>query len=161
MMGTSALFHLVHHPPRRRKRLRRIDHATIFLAIAGSYFAILGLTLHGTIRVVLLVIISIGSAVGIGIRQFAHDAPKWAKTLPYLVVGWSAVAVMPQIARGGGVACLVWVLVGGVAYSVGAVVYGAKRPRLRPDVFGYHELFHACTLVGAGAHLVAIAIALH
>ena len=160
MMATSAFFHLVHHPPRRRRALRRADHTTIFLAIAGSYFGILGLTMHGTIRLVLLLVISIGTAVGITIRQVAHDAPKWAKTLPYLVVGWAAVAVIPQIARGGGTACLVWVLVGGLAYSVGAVVYGAKRPRLSPRVFGYHELFHALTLVGAGAHLVALWLAL-
>jgi len=160
MMGTSGAFHLINHPPRRRRLLRRLDHTTIFLAIAGSYFAILGLTLHGTIRLVLLAIISIGSAVGITIRQVAHDAPKWAKTIPYLVVGWAAVAVIPQLARGGGVACLVWVLIGGVAYSVGATFYGAKKPRLNPRVFGYHELFHACTLVGAGAHLVALWLAL-
>ncbi len=160
MMATSAFFHLVHHPPRRRRALRRADHTTIFLAIAGSYFGILGLTMHGTIRLVLLLVISVGSAVGITIRQVAHEAPKWAKTLPYLVVGWAAVAVIPQIARGGGTACLVWVLIGGLAYSVGAVIYGAKRPRLSPRVFGYHELFHALTLVGAGAHLVALWLAL-
>jgi len=161
MMGTSGVFHLINHPPRRRRILRRLDHTTIFLAIAGSYFAIIGLTMHGIIRTVLLVVISVGSAVGITIRQVAHDAPKWAKTIPYLVVGWAAVTVLPQITRGGGSACIIWVLVGGLAYSVGAVFYGAKKPRLNPRVFGYHELFHALTLVGAGAHLVAIWLALH
>jgi hemolysin III len=160
MMGTSGAFHLINHPPKRRRLLRRLDHTTIFLAIAGSYFAIIGLTMHGTIRLVLLVVISVGSAVGIAVRQIAHDAPKWAKTIPYLIVGWAAITVIPQIARGGGVACVVWVLVGGLAYSVGAVFYGAKKPRLNPRVFGYHELFHALTLVGAGAHLVAIWLAL-
>ena len=160
MMGTSALFHLIHHPTRRRRALRRADHTTIFLAIAGSYFALCGLTLHGTVRLVLLSVIALGSAIGITIRQVAHDAPKWAKTLPYLVVGWAAVAVLPQLVRGGGAACTIWIIVGGLFYSVGAVFYGAKRPRLNPRVFGYHELFHACTVAGAGAHLVALWIAL-
>ena len=160
MMGTSALFHLVHHSPRRRRALRRADHTTIFLAIAGSYYAIAGLTMHGDVRLVLLAVIAVGSAVGITIRQVAHDAPKWAKTLPYLVVGWAAVGFIPQITRGGGLGCTLWIIVGGLAYSVGAVVYGAKRPRLNPRVFGYHELFHALTLVGAGAHLVALWLAL-
>jgi len=160
MMGTSGAFHLINHPPRRRRLLRRMDHTTIFLAIAGSYFAIIGLTMHGTIRIALLAVISVGSVIGITIRQVAHEAPKWAKTIPYLVVGWAAVTVIPQIARGGGAGCVAWVLVGGLAYTVGAVFYGAKKPRLNPRVFGYHELFHALTLVGAGAHLVAIWLAL-
>lgn len=156
MMGTSAFFHLVSHPPRRRRALRRADHTTIFLAIAGSYFAIVGLALHGNLRLVMLAVISVGSLVGITIRQVAHDAPKWAKTLPYLVVGWAAVVVVPQLTRGGGLSCVLWIIGGGLAYTVGAIVYGAKRPNVSPRVFGYHELFHACTLVGATAHLVAI-----
>lgn len=161
MMAVSASYHLITHPPARRELLQRFDHTTIFFAIAGSYFAIAGLTMHGTIRTVLLVVITVGSLIGITIRQVAHDAPKWAKTLPYLVVGWSAMAVLPQIARGGGSACVLWVVVGGLAYSVGAVIYGAKRPNLSPRVFGYHELFHALTLVGAGSHLVALWLVLH
>jgi len=156
MMGTSAVFHLVHHSPRRRRALRRADHTTIFVAIAGSYFAIAGLTMHGMVRLALLLVVSVGSAVGITIRQIAHEAPKWAKSLPYLVVGWAAIAFLPQIARGGGVACVWWIAAGGLAYSAGAAVYGAKRPQLAPRVFGYHELFHAFTLLGAGCHLVAI-----
>ena len=160
MMITSALFHLVHHSPRRRRLLRRLDHTTIFLAIAGSYYAIAGLTMHGAIRVALLVVVTIGSLIGIAIRQVSHDAPKWAKTLPYLVVGWSALAVIPQIARGGGTACVVWVMVGGLAYSLGAVVYGAKRPNPSARFLGYHELFHALTLLGAASQLVAITLAL-
>ncbi len=160
MMVTSALFHLVQHSPRRRRLLRRVDHTTIFLAIAGSYFALAGLTMHGEVRLLLLLVVSVGSLAGITIRQVAHDAPKWAKTLPYLVVGWSALAVIPQMDRGGGTACVLWVLVGGLAYSVGAAIYGAKRPNPSPRYLGYHELFHALTLVGAGAQLVAIWLAL-
>jgi len=160
MMITSALFHRIQWDEVQRRAWRRADHSTIFLAISGSYLAIAGLTMHGTIRVVLLSIIGVGSGVGIAIRQLALDTPKWVNTLPYLVVGWAAVAVLPQIYRGGGPACFYLVVGGGLAYSIGAVFYGSKRPRLSPRVFGYHELFHAFTLVGAGLHFWAIAVAL-
>jgi hemolysin III len=161
MMATSAAFHRVQWQPKARRRMKRADHSAIFLAITGSYLALAGLTMHGNIRTVLMIVIGSGAVVGILIRQFALDAPKWVNTLPYLVVGWAAVVVMPQIYRGGGAICFALVLIEGAAYSVGAGFYGAKRPKLSPRVFGYHELFHACTIVGAGCHFAALAVALH
>jgi len=98
--------------------------------------------------------------VGIAIRQLALDTPKWANTLPYLVVGWAAVAVMPQIYRGGGPLCFALIVGCGVAYSTGAVFYATKHPRLAPQVFGYHELFHAFTVIGAALTFWALAVAL-
>ncbi len=161
MMLTSALFHRVNWSPSKRRAWKRADHSTIFLAITGSYLGIAGLTMHGTIRLVLIIIIGSGALIGIAIRQLALDTPKWVNTLPYLVVGWAAVAVLPPIYRGGG-ATVFWLIVaGGLAYSVGAAFYGTKRPRLSPRVFGYHELFHAFTLIGAGLHFAAIALAIH
>jgi hemolysin III len=160
MMVTSAMFHRVNWSTSGRRAWKRADHSTIFLAITGSYLAIAGLTMHGTVRLVLIIIISSGAAVGIAIRQLALDTPKWVNTLPYLVVGWAAVTVMPQIYRGGGPLVFALIVAGGLAYSVGAVFYGSKRPRLSPRVFGYHELFHACTLLGAGLHFWALAVAL-
>jgi len=160
MMGTSALFHRIRWSPSQRRAWRRADHSAIFFAISGSYLAIAGLTMHGTIRLVVMIVIGSGALIGIAIRQLALDTPKWVNTLPYLVVGWSAVAVLPQIGRGGGAVVLSLIIAGGLVYSLGAVVYGAKRPRLNPRVFGYHELFHAFTLVGAGLHFAAIYIAL-
>jgi hemolysin III len=160
MMITSSLFHRVNWSPSKRRAWKRADHSAIFLAITGSYLGIAGLTMHGTIRLVLLLVIVGGAVVGITIRQLALDTPKWVNTLPYLVVGWAAVTVMPQIYRGGGPLCFSFVIAGGLAYSVGAVFYGAKRPKLSPKYFGYHELFHACTLLGAGFHFAALYVAL-
>ena len=160
MMVTSALYHRFRWSPSHRRAWQRADHSTIFLAITGTYMALAGLSMHGTIRLVLMICIASGAAVGIAIRQFAIDAPKWANTLPYLVVSWIAVAVMPQIYRGGGPTCFALIVAGGVAYTIGAVFYGTKRPRLSPRVFGYHELFHAFTLIGAGLHFAAISAAL-
>jgi hemolysin III len=160
MMLTSALFHRINWHPRARRAWRRADHSAIFAAIAGSYFGIAGITMHGTPRTILLVIVASGTVIGIAIRQLALDTPKWVATLPYLVVGWAAVAFIPQMYRGGGLAFLLFVLGGGLAYTIGAIFYGSKRPKLWPGVFGYHELFHALTLVGASLHFTAIAIAL-
>jgi hemolysin III len=161
MFITSALFHRVRWDGAHRRAFKRADHSAIFLAITGSYLAIAGLTMHGTIRLVLLIVVVAGAAVGVGVRQWALDAPKWVNTLPYLVVGWAAVAVLPQIYRGGGAECFYLVVGGGLAYTLGAVAYALKRPRLAPGVFGYHELFHAGTLVGAGLSFWAIGVALH
>ncbi|HEY5266024.1 MAG TPA: hemolysin III family protein [Acidimicrobiales bacterium] len=160
MFITSALFHRVRWTPRKRRMFKRADHSAIFLAITGSYLAIAGLTMHGTIRLVLLIVVISGAAIGIAIRQLALDTPKWVNTLPYLVVGWAAVAVMPQIYRGGGFWCFFLVVAGGLAYTLGALAYALKRPKLSPRVFGYHELFHAGTLIGAGLNFWAIGLAL-
>jgi len=160
MLVTSALFHRVLWSPARRRILKRADHSAIFLAIAGSYLALAGLTMHGSIRLVLLLLVAGGAVVGIAIRQLALDTPKWANTLPYLVVGWAAVAVMPQIYRGGGPLCFSLVVGGGLAYTLGALAYAFKTPKLSPRVFGYHELFHAGTLVGAGLNFWALSVAL-
>ena len=160
MLVTSALFHRVLWSPARRRVLKRADHSAIFLAITGSYLALAGLTMHGRIRLVLLLVVVGGAAVGIAVRQLALDTPKWANTLPYLVVGWAAVAVMPQIYRGGGPMCFSLVVAGGLAYTLGALAYAFKTPKLSPRVFGYHELFHAGTLVGAGLNFWALSVAL-
>jgi hemolysin III len=160
MLMTSALLHRVNWTPSQRQAWRRADHSTIFLAITGTYFAIAGLTMHGTIRLVTLIIIGVSTLVGITIRQLSMNAPKWANTIPFLVMSWFAALVMPQIYRGGGPLCFALIVGGGVAYSVGAVFYGTKRPKLSPRVFGYHELFHAFTLIGVALHFAAISVAL-
>jgi hemolysin III len=161
MFVTSALFHRVRWSPSHRRAFKRADHSAIFLAITGSYLALARLTMHGTIRLVLLLVVSGGAAVGVAIRQLALDTPKWVNTLPYLVVGWAAVAVMPQIYRGGGPLCFYLVVAGGLAYTLGALAYALKRPKLAPRVFGYHELFHVGTLIGAGLNFWALSVALH
>jgi hemolysin III len=158
MMITSALYHRINWSTPARRAWKRADHSTIFLAIAGSYLAIAGLTMHGTIRLVLLLVVGAGAAVGIAIRQLALDSPKWVDSMPYIVVGWAALAVVPQIYRGGGPLSFFLMAAGGLAYTVGAIFFGAKRPRLSPRVFGYHELFHACTVLGAGLTFWALLV---
>ena len=157
LFGVSALFHRHTWGPVGRRRMRRADHSTIFIAIAGSYTAVAGIALTGWARTAVLCIVWGGALVGITLRQLWLDAPKWVIALPYVVVGWAAVVVLPQLFRALGGAGFTLLLAGGLAYSAGAVVYALKKPNPVPGVFGYHEVFHACTVVGAVLHYVVIA----
>jgi hemolysin III len=157
LFGVSAAFHRIKWSPEGRRRMRRADHSAIFIGIAGTYTAVAGLSLSGWARVLVLCLVWGGAGVGIVLRQVWLDAPKWAIALPYIVVGWSAVAVVPQLLRTMGGTGFALLLTGGLAYTAGAIVYARKKPDPYPRVFGYHEIFHACTVVGAVLHFVAIA----
>ena len=157
LFGVSAAFHRIKWQPAARRRMRRADHATIFVGIAGTYTAVAGLALSGWARLVVLLVVWVGGAAGVAIRQLWLDAPKWAVSVPYLVVGWCAVAVAPQLVRGMGGGGFTLLALGGAAYTAGAVVYARRRPDPVPHVFGYHEVFHTCTLVGAAFHYAAVA----
>jgi hemolysin III len=157
LFGVSAAFHRIRWQPAARRRMRRADHATIFFGIAGTYTAVAVLVLGGWAEILVLSLVWAGAAVGISVRQVWLDAPKWAVTVPYVVVGWCALAVLPQLLRGLGGTGFALLVLGGAAYSAGALVYARKRPDPVPGVFGYHEVFHACTVVGAALHFAAIA----
>jgi hemolysin III len=157
LFGVSAAFHRIRWSPAGRRRMRRADHATIFLAIAGTYTAVAGLTVHGWAQVLVLCLVWFGGAIGITVRQVWLDAPKWAIAVPYIVAGWSALAIIPQLLHGLGGTGFGLILAGGACYTVGAVCYAMKRPNPVPGVFGYHEVFHALTVMGATLHFIAIA----
>jgi hemolysin III len=157
LFGVSAAFHRIRWSPAGRRRMRRADHATIFLAIAGTYTAVAGLAVHGWAQVLVLCLVWFGGAIGVTVRQVWLDAPKWAIALPYIVAGWSALAIIPQLVCGLGGGGFALVLAGGACYTLGAVCYSLKRPNPVPGVFGYHEVFHAFTVFGAAFHYAAIA----
>jgi hemolysin III len=157
LFGVSALFHRRTWSPAGRRRMRRADHSAIFIAIAGSYTAVAAIALGGWARTAVLCVVWGGAGAGIIMRQAWLDAPKWAIALPYVVVGWAALVVLPQLFHALGAVGFSLLMAGGLCYSAGAVVYARKRPDPRPGVFGYHEVFHACTVVGAVLQFVAIA----
>jgi hemolysin III len=157
LFGVSATFHRVSWSPVARQRMRRADHTTIFVAIAGTYTAVAVLALHGWAMAFVLLLVWLGGAAGVAVRQLWLAAPKWAVALPYVVVGWSALAVIPQLLHSLGGTGFALLLAGGVAYTVGAVVYALRRPDPFPGVFGYHEVFHAFTVIGATLHFIVVA----
>ncbi len=157
MLGASTLYHRVTWSVRARPWMRRLDHAGIFLLIAGTYTPIGLLTLRGTMRDIVLGVVWTGAALAILFKFLWVGAPKWLSAVTGIAVGWAGIAAMPQVARYAGTTAVVLLGVGGLAYTVGAVVYALRRPDPVPAVFGYHELFHALTLVAVTCQYVAIA----
>jgi hemolysin III len=155
--GTSALYHRVVWAPRLRAWMRRLDHAGIFLLIAGTYTPIGLLVLGGAWRWLVLGFAWGTAGAAIVLSFVRPQAPEWVGAAIGLGIGWGSVAILPQVVDrldGGGVALL---MAGGLVYSLGAVVYACRRPDPRPTVFGYHELFHALTIVAVACQYVAIA----
>ncbi len=159
LFGVSALYHRGHWDARTHARLRRLDHSNIFLMIAGTYTPLCIALLDGTAQRVVLTVVWVGALAGIVFRVAWLSAPAWLYTPFYVALGWVAVGVMPALAREGGTAVITLIVVGGLAYSVGGVVYALKRPNPAPATFGYHEIFHTGTLIGFLCHYVAVALA--
>jgi hemolysin III len=159
LFGTSATYHLGRWGERWNAVLRRIDHSNIALIIAGTYTPLTVLLMHGGARVALLCLAWGGALALILLRVLWLDAPRWSYVPIYIALGWVAVGFMPQFWRLGGPAIVWLLLAGGIAYTAGAVVYGLKRPNPWPRHFGFHEIFHACTVVGFTCHFIAVMIA--
>jgi hemolysin III len=159
LFGVSAVYHRWHGSPRVRTVLQRLDHANIFLIIAGTYSPLAVLVLQGRTSRVVLTVVWAGALLGITLQLLWRSAPRWLYVPIYLALGWVAVFVIPDLLHHGGVAVLVLVAVGGTLYSLGALVYAFKRPDPVPRVFGYHEVFHALTVAAFVLQYVAVSIA--
>ncbi|KIF76437.1 DNA-binding protein [Streptomyces sp. 150FB] len=158
LFGISAIYHRGTWGPRGEAVLRRLDHANIFLIIAGTYTPLTMLLLPESSGEVLLWAVWAAAAAGIAFRVFWVGAPRWLYTPCYIAMGWAAVFFLPDFMRAGGIAVLVLVLVGGLLYSAGGVIYGLKRPDPSPRWFGFHEVFHSLTLAAFAVHFVGIAL---
>lgn len=155
LFGNSALYHRFTWGPTARVVLKRIDHANIFLLIAGTYTPISLLALPPEKGILLLSLVWSGALLGIGFRIFWIGAPRWLYVPIYVLLGWAAMMFIVDLVAAN-VAMMVLVLVGGVAYTVGAVIYGLKRPNPIPGVFGFHEIFHTLTVIAFLCHWTAI-----
>ncbi|HKE64962.1 MAG TPA: hemolysin III family protein, partial [Micromonosporaceae bacterium] len=156
LFGTSALYHRRVWSPRGYQVMRRLDHSMIFVFIAGTYTPFSVLLLSHTTAIVILSIVWGGAILGVGMKLITPNAPRWLSAPVYVALGWVAILVLPEIARGGGMAALVLLLAGGMLYTVGAVFYALRRPNPWPKTFGHHEFFHACTLLAALCHQIAL-----
>lgn len=156
LLGVSALYHRHDWAPAPRAVMRRLDHAAIFLLIAGTYTPF-SLLLAPTHAHVLLAVAWGGATAGILQVLFWPKAPKPVIALIYVAFGWTAMPLMPVIGAAIGAGRLALFAAGGVAYSVGALVYARRRPNPFPRVFGYHEIFHALVVLAAVLHFVVVA----
>ncbi|WP_281880754.1 PAQR family membrane homeostasis protein TrhA [Nocardia sputorum] len=157
LFGVSAVYHRVTWPTARaRTRMKRADHSMIFLFIAGSYtpFALLGLP--GRTGQTLLVVVWAGALAGVALKLLWPGAPRWVGVPLYLLLGWAIVPVAGQLNGQIGIAPLILLLIGGLFYSGGAILYATKWPNPWPTVFGHHEFFHAATVLAALTHYAAV-----
>jgi hemolysin III len=165
LFGVSAAYHRSPLASRRRRLLSRLDHVSILLVIAGTYTPLAVLALHGWARVSVLAVIWAGTMGGALARLIWRPtwqpAPRWLITSLFLALGWVAALVLPQLLRGAGVLALALVLAGGILYSLGALVYARKRPDPSPKWFGFHEVFHAMTILAYLTQYAAISLVVY
>lgn len=155
LFGISAVYHRFNWSPKVKAVFRRLDHSNIFLLIAGTYTPLAVNALPFPDNVILLSVIWTGALIGILSRIFWLKAPRWSYVVLYVALGWAAVIYFGAIFAANP-ATMILVLVGGLAYTTGAVFYALKRPNPVPGVFGFHELFHSCTLIAFICHWTAI-----
>ncbi|MFI5936030.1 hemolysin III family protein [Actinoplanes sp. NPDC051494] len=161
LFGISALYHRRTWSERGYQIMRRLDHSMIFIFIAGTYTPFCVLLMSTRKATITLSLIWAAALVGVALKSVWPHLPRWVGAPLYLALGWGAVAILPDILHEGGVTALVLLAAGGVIYSVGAVFYAMRRPNPWPTVFGHHEFFHACTLIAALCHHVAIYFSLY
>jgi hemolysin III len=159
LFGISALYHRFTWSDRARMTLKRLDHANIFLLIAGSYTPITVLALPPGKSTMLLWLVWTGAALGIGFRVFWIGAPRWLYVPLYLLLGYASLVFIADFFAANAT-MMTLILIGGLFYTVGAVIYALKRPNPFPGKFGFHEIFHSLTLLAflshwAGIYLVA------
>jgi hemolysin III len=163
LFGTSAIYHRGTWSPRWAAILRRLDHTNIFLIIAGTYTPLAALMLPYDKARTLLVVVWAGALAGLLARVFWLGAPRWFYVPIYVALGWVAVVFLSDLwhtERTDFGPTIVWlVMAGGLAYTLGAVVYGTKRPNPSPRWFGFHEIFHSLTVVGYVCHYIGVSLA--
>jgi hemolysin III len=159
LFGVSALYHRGTWGPRAEAVLKRLDHANIFLIIAGTYTPFCVLVLNEGVARTMLWIVWVGAVLGVAFRVFWVGAPRWLYVPVYVALGWVAVFYTPQLLEGGGPAVFVLIVLGGALYTLGGLVYGIKRPNPSRRWFGFHEVFHALTVAAFIAHYTGVSIA--
>jgi hemolysin III len=157
LFGGSGLYHRWRWHPRWRPLLRRIDHSTIYLFMGACYTPVAMLVLSGATRWTVLGVVWGGAVAGIVLSVAWITAPRWLCSACYVVLGWAAIIAVPQLVSALPVTPVLLFGLGGLLYTAGAIIFAVGRPNPWPRVFGFHEVFHALTILAALAHFVAMA----
>jgi hemolysin III len=159
MFGASALYHRVQwRSAAARLRARQLDHAMIFVFIAGTYTPFTLLAFDGALSVVVLCTVWGGAALGLARELVWIDGPRWVSAVAYLAVGWVGVIAVPQLFPALGVTAAMLVLVGAGLYSLGALAYATTWPNPFPATLGFHEIFHLLVVAAAMTQFVALSL---
>jgi hemolysin III len=157
LLGTSACYHTITWRPRVRPWIRRLDHVMIGVLIAGSITPFFMLRLHSPLSDQIFFVLWLCVGVGAVLNLVWASSPKWLRASIFILMGWVTSPLFNELVESTTLACGLWMMVGGLFYTGGAVVYASQRPDPRPMVFGYHEIFHICVLLGAAIHFGCIA----
>lgn len=152
LYSASSIYHLVTISEKAINRLRKLDHSMIYVLIAGTYTPICLIALKGSLGWGLFIGIWALATLGIILKMFWMEAPRWLYTLFYILMGWISIFVIAPLARVIAPTGIAWLFAGGIFYTVGAVIYATKWPRIKSKVFGFHEIFHIFVLMGSFAH---------
>jgi hemolysin III len=158
LLGVSALYHRITWRPEARRWMRRLDHTMIFVLIAGTYTPFALLVLHGDLARIVLIAVWVMAGAGMVLNLLWWNAPKQVTAAVYISTGWVALLAVPQLWDGLGPVGFGLIVLGGILYTAGAIVYARRRPDPRPTVFGYHEIFHLLVIAAAICDFAAIAI---
>jgi hemolysin III len=158
LFGVSAVYHTGRWSDRAKMIWKRVDHATIFVLIAGSYTPFSLLLLSPTHATILLSVVWGGAIIGVLFRLLWVGAPRWLYVPLYLALGWAAVFYFPEFSREASTAVMVLLIVGGGLYTLGAFVYGFKKPDPWPTWFGFHEVFHSLTIAAFTVHYIGVSM---
>jgi hemolysin III len=158
LFSASTAYHLIHASDRVMLVLRKLDHTAIYLLIAGSYTPMCLIFFEGFWRFGMLTIIWGMALVGIIVKLFVIKAPRWVTAGLYLLMGWTCVMAIGEMIRTMPAGAFVWLILGGVFYTVGAVIYITRKLDFKPDVFGFHEVWHIFVILGAASHFIMIAV---
>ncbi|WP_029759808.1 PAQR family membrane homeostasis protein TrhA [Gordonia hirsuta] len=157
LFTTSTVYHRVDwRSPRRRVAMKRADHSMIFVFIAASYTPFCMMGLHSPQRWWIFGIVWAGAAGGVLLKLFWPGSPRGLGVILYILLGWAVVVVAPDLLHNAGVAVFVLLVVGGVFYSLGGVLFALRWPEPWPGIFGHHEVFHTCTAIAAVLHYIAV-----
>jgi len=152
----STVYHWVPSSEKVQAILRRVDHSMIYILIAGTYTPVCLLALKGTLGWTLFGIVWGLAIMGIIMKLIWFSAPRWLYTSFYLILGWMAIFFIVPLYKSLPIQGFIWLLVGGLMYSVGAVIYATKPKRIQISVFGFHEIFHVFILAGSFAHFIMV-----
>jgi hemolysin III len=156
LYGVSASYHRVHWSPRALVRMQRLDHSMIFFLIAGTYTALCLLVLHHVWAYVVLALVWAGAIAGVAMKIWGMERTKGITSAMYIILGWLAVLIAPQLVTQVSKLVLALIAAGGVLYTLGAVVLLRRKPDPNPRVFGYHEVWHVMVVTAAACHYAAI-----
>ncbi|MGY0372191.1 PAQR family membrane homeostasis protein TrhA [Clostridium sp. JNZ J1-5] len=152
----STVYHLVKSSDKVIKLLRRLDHSMIYVLIAGTYTPVCLIALHGKLRWIMFISIWSFALLGILFKMIWFNSPRWLSTLFYVLMGWIAVFIISPLSKAININGVIWLITGGLFYTIGAVIYATKWPKIKSKVFGFHEIFHLFVLAGSFCHYLMV-----